>query len=174
MKHYETVTNNNDNLASFTWGLESIIRIGSCKRKQVIYPSCELHCASVLGPLDCTYMEDVTLVFKRRTIKHCLFADDKLAYTCTCAPLRVVDDCTTDISNWCASRPLQLKTELASMQLTVAVPSNHQQLSEFYSIKNSAWRSTSREWRFPASTNCGDYHQIRRSVGQEFVSQRLD
>jgi hypothetical protein len=82
------------------------------------------------------------MVFKRHNIKHHLFADQAYAST----PLHGVDDvrdrlhdCTTDISNWCASRRLQFnedKTELewfgkrsrlvqlASMEQTVTVGAN--------------------------------------------------
>jgi len=68
-----------------------------------------------------TYTESVASVFGRLNINHHLFADDKQAYAST--KLEGVDDvrgrlcdCIIDISNWCASRRLQLnenKTELA-------------------------------------------------------------
>jgi len=62
-----------------------------------------------------SYTQDVSLVFERHIIKHHLVAaDDKQAYSS--APLQGADDvmrdrlhdCTADISNWCASRRLQL------------------------------------------------------------------
>ena len=64
--------------------------------------------------------KNASLVFKRHNIHHHLFADDKQAYANV--SLHGIDhvrgrlrNCITDISNWCASRRLQLnenKTEL--------------------------------------------------------------
>jgi len=90
-------------------------------------------------------------------------------------------DCAIDISNWWASLRVQLNEDntessrhLAGAQpcstrqhgadggrcQSVPVLSNCQQWSEisaFYSIKSSARRiKTSREWRHPPSTSCGD------------------
>jgi len=75
---------------------------------------CSVPQSSCLGPVEfITYTESVASVFGRHNINHHLFAGDKQSYAIT--PLEGVDDvhsrlrdCTTDISNWCASRRLQL------------------------------------------------------------------
>jgi len=102
---------------------------------------CSVPQGSCLVPVELiTNMESVASVFGRHNINHHLFADEQ-AYAST--PLEGVDDvhgrlrdCTTDISNWCASCRLQLKenntehtwfskrsrlNKLAKMEQTVTV-----------------------------------------------------
>jgi len=62
-----------------------------------------------IGPVEfITYAESVVSVFDRHNISHQLFADDKQAYAGVDDVRGRLRDCTTDISNWCASRQLHL------------------------------------------------------------------
>ena len=80
-----------------------------------------------------------TASFKIFRLDHHLFADDNQAYASTM--LDGVDDvrsrlhdCTTDISNWCASRRLQLnenKTELAWFGKRSQLNENKTKLARF-------------------------------------------
>jgi len=83
------------------------------KRKKFKKSPCRLQLqlqGSCLEPVEfITYTESVASVFGRHNINHHPFADDKQAYAST----QGVDDvrgrprdCTSDISNWCASRRL--------------------------------------------------------------------
>jgi Reverse transcriptase (RNA-dependent DNA polymerase) len=159
---------------------------------------CSVPQGSVLGPLGfISYTHDVTLVFKRHNIKNHLFADDKQAYTS--APLHGVDDvrdrlhdCTTDISNWCASRRLQLnedKTELAwfgkrsrlvqlaSIEQTVTVGASVIQPSSVVrdvgGLLDQELSMTQHIARVTSSCfyQLRRFRQICRLVGQELVSQ---
>jgi len=91
--------------------LQTFMVNGKSSRTQRV--DCCVSQGSCLGPVEfMTNMENVASVFGRHTTNHRLFADDKQVYAST--PLEDVDDirgrlhdCTTDISNWCASRRLQ-------------------------------------------------------------------
>jgi len=140
-----------------------------------------------------TYTESVASVFGSHNINHHLFADDKQAYAST--SLEGVDDvrgrlrdCTTDISNWCASRRLQLnenKTELAwfvkhsrlnklvNMEQTVTVGASVMQpaaavqdLDQELSMTQHIAKVTSL-----CFSQLRRLRQIRRPVGQELIAQ---
>ena len=82
---------------------------------------CSVPQGSVLGPLEfISYTEDVTEIFHRHLISYHIFADDKQLHCAgkiseTTDIRQQLQNCITDIQNWCASRRLQLnalKTEL--------------------------------------------------------------
>jgi hypothetical protein len=82
---------------------------------------CSVPQGSVLGPLEfISYTEDVTEIFHRHLISYHIFADDKQLHRAgkiseTTDIRQQLQNCITDIQNWCASRRLQLnalKTEL--------------------------------------------------------------
>ena len=83
--------------------------------------NCSVPQGSVLGPIKfISYTEDVSTLFHRHQIRYHLYADDKQAYTDVpvedvSLARRVLQDCISDVANWCSSRRLQLnasKTEL--------------------------------------------------------------
>lgn len=72
---------------------------------------------SVLGPRSfVSYTEDVTAVFQKHRVRHHLFADD-MQCTGRCKPSGVremtagLGVCVTAVSDWCASKRLQLNTK---------------------------------------------------------------
>ena len=151
-----------------------------------------------LGPTEfITYTESVTTIFGRHNINRHQFADDKQAYASTL--LEGVDDvrgrlrdCTTDISNWCASRRLQLnenKTELArfdkrsrlnklvDMEHTVTVGTSViQPAAVVRDLSVLIDQELSMSQHIAGVTSSCFYQlrrlrQIRRPVGQELVAQ---
>ena len=160
--------------------------------------NCSVPQGSALGPTEfISYTESVTSIFGCHNINHHLFADDKQAYASTL--LEGVDDvrgrlrdCTTDISNWCASRRLQLnenKTEmawfgkrsrlnkLANMEQTVTVGASVikpaavlRDLGVLFDQELSMIQHIAR-----VTSSCfyqlRRLRQIRRPVGKELVAQ---
>jgi len=82
---------------------------------------CSVPQSSVLGLVKfISYTEDVTSVFKKHGVRHQLYADDKQGYMdvpiSNIATARTtLQDCVSDVSNWCSSRRLQLNTGKPSL-----------------------------------------------------------
>ena len=83
--------------------------------------NCGVPQGSVLGPIQfISYTEEVNTVFHGHKVRYHLYADDKQVYTSApvedvCLARGVLQDCISDVANWCPSRSLQLnptKSEL--------------------------------------------------------------